>query len=435
MENIFYLLGLVATIIIGLIGFSTSFILLSKRTKSILALVIYSLVVNLSLLISFSYIFEIIFKNNVSMTRITVISSVTIVLLLIVLNFSLFKQLPGPIIDKIIPVGTEYMTLDSGSRIAYWYFEGQGAVNETPILFIHGGAGAYTRNLDREFFKSFTEEGYDVYLYDQPGGGFSDYMSLDEYSMDRYILDIECIRKIIGAEKVILVGQSFGALICSAYAVEHTENIESIIFTSPGELRPNSIIERNMDKKEIKEKGIVYASESLYKFKPSINEAIRFAAVVLMCKFGSAETAEQLVSQKEMTEFLTRSIPEAIGKSYHIKYIDQVPQLTGGGINVHVNMVMQNEYKKISQSIISKLYDIDVPVLILRAEYDYVKWEATKLYREIFTNSYLVYISESGHIPWSINIDDTYHSMLNFMNGNVELLVNYEGKTDPRMMN
>ena len=190
-----------------------------------------------------------------------------------------------------------------------------------------------------------------------------------------------------------------------------------------------------MDNKELKDEGIVYASKGLEKFEPSFKEGFRFAAVVLMCKFGSAEMAEQLVSQKEMTEYLTRSIPESIGKSYHIKYIDQVPQLTGGGLNVHVNMVMQNDYKKFSQSIINKLYNIDIPVLIIRPEYDYVKWEATRFYREVFQNNHFVYISESGHIPWSINIDDTYNSMLNFMNGNVELLANYEGETDPRLKN
>jgi proline iminopeptidase len=289
------------------------------------------------------------------------------------------------------------------------------------------------REIDREFFKSFAAEGYDVYLYDQPGGGFSDTIPLSETTMNRSIEDIDLIRKKIGVEKIVLIGQSFGGNICSTYVSKYPDKVKSIIFTAPGELRAKSLLELNKEKKALESSDIVFATEKVEKFEPNISQGVRFVTAVLMSKYGGRNAVENLVSQKEMTEYSTRALPEAIGMAYHVKYADRVPVIKSGGINVLLNATLNDEYKKIAWRVIENLKNVEIPVLVLRTEYDYVEWEATKYYNTLFKNSYLVYISESGHIPWSINVDDTYNSMLYFLKEEYGELDIYKGSKNPRL--
>lgn len=419
-------------IVISLITFSYLFIKVSKLIENIILLTFISFIGQGLVLV----ILGMIMSNwlSIGSTKIVyIISTGIIITTIVLLQLSLFKSLPGPIMEKVLPEGTQYMSLESGSEVAYWHFPAKNKVNDVPILFIHGGPGAHVREIDREFFKSFADEGYDVYMYDQPGGGFSEIIPLSETTMARWIEDIDSIRKNIGAEKIVLVGQSFGGNICSTYASEYPEYVESIIFTAPGELRPKSLSELNKEKNALESSDISFATENIEKFEPTIIEAVRFATGIMMCKYGGLQAAENLISQKEITEYSTRTIPEAIHMAYHLKYVDRVPVIKSGGINVLVNATLHSSYKGISLSVIENLKAVEVPVLILRTQYDYVEWQATKFYDEVYPNSYLVYISESGHIPWSVNLDDTYNKMLYFLKEDYDKLDIYTGINDPRL--
>lgn len=431
MITFFYVLLLIIIVLIGCIGFAATFIMMSIRIKTIFLLTIVSMIFTFLVIVVLTFLLEKHVKADVSILRVLTFSGLVCIISTVFLILTLFKPLPGAIFEKTLPENSSYLTLDNGSEIAFWHYKGNKKGDKTPILFVHGGPGAHVRDIDRDYFESLSKEGYDVFLYDQPGGGFSENLELSEYSMERCLKDIEFIRNYLGVDKLVLVGQSFGALICSSYAAEYTDYVEAIMFTSPGELRPPSVKDRYQEKVDIDESGIKYASENLYKFKPTLSESIRFATAILMCQVGGEKAAENLVSQHEIKEYSTRLIPEAIGMSYHIKYTEHVPNIKSGGINLHVTTVMKNEYKAISETIIKTLSTVKFPVLILRSEYDYVNWEATRYYKEVFKNSYLVYISESGHIPWSINIADTYSAMIDFLDKNYNELGIYSSQSNP----
>lgn len=431
MEIIFYFLIWAIIIFISIIGFFLFFLILSRKVKNLKILTVFSFMLQFIVLMFLGCIAEILLSGNINIIRIFTIALLVIIALSFAGKATLFKQLPGPVGEKITPPDTKYWELNTGSKIAYWHYTGENKAETYPMLFIHGGPGAHVRNIDREFFKRFAKEGFDIYLYDQPGGGFSECLAIEEYTMERYLEDIESIRNIIGTEKLILIGQSFGALICSAYVSKYKNRVESIIYTSPGELHPPSLSQRLKTQKKREEHGIKYATEILDKFTPPFREAIRFATAILTAKFGCKKMSAQLASQQEMKDYSTRSLPEAIGMSFHLKHADKVPKVLSGGFNIHVNIILQAEYKKISQQIVKRLYNVEIPVLILRAAYDYVDWEATKFYREVFQNSQLVYIPESGHVPWGVNASDSYHAILDFIAGNNENIICYTGESDP----
>lgn len=407
------------------------FIMLSRFIKKLYILFTFSFVPPVLLMIYLGLLLE----NRILMvddTRVLIPFIIFyLVIFMLILRVTLFKKLPGPIIEQKLPENTKYWRLRTGSKIAYWFYEGKGQKRESPMIFVHGGAGAHTRNIDREFFRKFTDQGYDVYLYDQAGGGFSDYLDITEYSMNRFIEDLEDIRKQIMTSKMILVGQSFGARICSYYVSTYKDNVQSIIFAGPGGLNPSSIKENIKNTKELKALDIEFASHKSDEFKANFKEIIRFSFSIIMCKIGGENIVSQFVDQKEITEYATRMIPEAIGRAYHKKYAHLVPTITSGGINVIVNVLMGNDYDKISNKMIRDLQSNDVPVLILRSAYDYVPWSHTKYYKDVFKNHYLVYISESGHIAWSVNKYDTFNAMSNFINGNTPNLVCYNDDQNP----
>lgn len=428
---LFFAISGIAYLVILSVLFSLSFIILSRFIKRLNLLMVLSFITPTLLMLYVGTLLQnaILHEDSIRMLYPSIV--LYIIIFSFILNKTLFKTLPGPIIEQVKPKDTYYWNLETGSKIAYWFYEGKGTKKEDPIIYVHGGPGAHVRNIDREYFESFTNQGYDVYLYDQPGGGFSDYLGIQEYSMDRFIKDLEYIRVSIKASKMILVGQSFGARICSYYAANYEENVSSIIYAGPAGLKSSTLKQDIKNTKDFEKSEIEFASSKEDIFKPSFTEMIRFAFSVLMCKLGGEVIVDQIITQKEITEYATRMIPEAIGRAYHKKYKHLVPTITSGGINVVVNVLMHNNYDKISVDMIDKLSTSTIPVLVLRSAYDYVPWTDTKYYKEVFKNHFLVYIPESGHIAWSVNKKDTHDSITNFLNGDVNKLECYKDDKNP----
>lgn len=144
---------------------------------------------------------------------------------------------PKPAID-FSQVPTRFWNLKTGSKIAYYHIMAANSAPKktTPIIFLHGGPGAYVRKLDLTFFAKFAQDGYDVYLYDQAGSGRSSLLPKEEYSHARNIVDFEAIIDQIGANKYIVIGQSYGgSLLAHLTANEKTsKRIFKAIYAEPG---------------------------------------------------------------------------------------------------------------------------------------------------------------------------------------------------------
>jgi proline iminopeptidase len=86
-------------------------------------------------------------------------------------------------------------------------------------------------------FGGLARDGHDVWSYDQRGSGRSS--RLDDpsgYSTALAVADLERVRQAIGAERIILIGHSYGAYLAAAYIAHHPGRVEQAVFTSPGGL-------------------------------------------------------------------------------------------------------------------------------------------------------------------------------------------------------
>lgn len=408
--------------ILGLVGAVFAFMATSIVVSNIIVLCLLSVIIGFLIIIGMGKLAQIVSKKSRNIKTPVVVASVAMIVFSLFAATTVFKPLPGPIMEAELPSNTKYWDLETGSKIAYWHYEAVGVKKLEPIIFLHGGPGVFTRDLERDFFSKFTKLGYDVYLYDQPGAGFSDTLPLENYTVDRYIQDLEAIRQEIGAEKVILVGQSFGGVLATAYAGEYPDKVENLILTSPGEL--NELTESE------KENVAPNAGDSIETYTLSLSESLRIQVAMIMLNLNKS-AAESFLTQEEITDYSTRMINELIAQSYPADYVDKIPKLKTGGINLYANALLRNDKAEQTQAIIDKNKENDVPVLILRTEYDYVPWPGTRYYRELYSNSHLVYIKDSGHIPWSINIEESYNTILEFITNKPLQLPDYTGNEDP----
>ncbi|MEI2624283.1 MAG: alpha/beta fold hydrolase [Giesbergeria sp.] len=147
----------------------------------------------------------------------------------------IYKPIPATVPLPQPTAKTQYWNLSTGSRIAYIFHPAEGQANSAPVIYLHGGPAVPTRTSNYEFFKQLTADGFDVYLYDQTGTGLSAQLNdISEYTLERNVADLEAIRQQIGAEKVILVGTSWGSVLAAYYLEAYPDHVEKVVFMSPG---------------------------------------------------------------------------------------------------------------------------------------------------------------------------------------------------------
>ena len=87
---------------------------------------------------------------------------------------------------------TKYWDLSTGSRIAYTLVSGIESKKTCPIIYLHGGPGGPIYNSNIASLSLLSDDGYDVYLYDQIGGGHSGRLdNIDDYTADRHKSDLK----------------------------------------------------------------------------------------------------------------------------------------------------------------------------------------------------------------------------------------------------
>ena len=281
----------------------------------------------------------------------------------------------------------QYWDLPTGSRIAYTLVSAKGSKKSAPILYLHGGPGGPISDGNIQTLSPLSEDGYDVYLYDQIGGGFSDRLeNIEDYTADRHKRDLEAIVRKMGVEKVILIGQSWGAILATLFVADNPEKIEKIIFTGPGPIQPN--------RPELK---MLKAPDSLQLRVPNFSNArgnqkannVRTKTM----SFFATTFGVKMASDKEADDFATYLSAE-LNKSV-VCDTTKFPPTSGGG-GYYVQQLTVKSFNQI-QDPRPKLKTVQCPVLVMKGQCDSQKWGFTKEYLEIFPQSQLVVIPNAGH--------------------------------------
>lgn len=112
-------------------------------------------------------------------------------------------------------VTTEHMRLSTGSRVAVYHYPPTGSSprHPVPLVYLNGGPVRGISVLDHRFLQRFAGQGYDVYAYEQAGGGRSDLLPMDQYSIARSVHDLGAFVDKLGKGRADVLGFSSGAVV------------------------------------------------------------------------------------------------------------------------------------------------------------------------------------------------------------------------------
>lgn len=283
-----------------------------------------------------------------------------------------------------------YWQLQTGSRIAFTLISGKGEKNSYPVIFLQGGPGGpiYQRNVEQ--LLPLADDGFDVYLYDQIGCGASGRLEhINEYSVDRHKRDLDAIIEKIGAQKVILIGQSWGAMLATAYISDHPEKVEKVVFTSPGPLLPvNNQLNGVLATDSLNLRTPKYTNrdgrKKVYNLRAHLVEAL------------AKSFNWKLASDEEMDAFAT-VLNHEMAKSTFCNPDNRATQTAMESGSGYYAMV------KTAQSFVSVpdirpgLKDCRIPALLMRGQCDGIKWGFANEYLQLFSNCKLVVVPDAGH--------------------------------------
>lgn len=283
--------------------------------------------------------------------------------------------------------GTQYWQLEKGVKIGYTKVEANTSEKKEPIIYLHGGPGGKITNRIIEVLTPLRTQGHDLYFYDQIGSAHSTRLeNIAQYSVKRHREDLRKIVRLIGADKVTLIGHSWGACLAINYLQEYPETVNKIVLTGPGPILPinRSIANEvppdhlNLKKPEFSNKE---GNEKIYTWRS--RTIFRWAYL-----FNS-----KLVTDNEVDNFFT-CLNKELNKSTNCHIENQEAYESGGGYYSHIMTVKsfnQVENKR------NKLKKLHTAILILRGQCDNQKWGYTKEYTELFSNTQLKIIEGAGH--------------------------------------
>jgi proline iminopeptidase len=125
---------------------------------------------------------------------------------------------------QLEPYAHGLLDVGDGHRV---YWETCGNPDGKPVVFLHGGPGA---GCHADHRRQFNPERWRILLFDQRGCGRSTpFASLDANTTWHLVADIERLRQLLGVERWLVFGGSWGSALALAYAETHPERVGGLI--------------------------------------------------------------------------------------------------------------------------------------------------------------------------------------------------------------
>lgn len=107
---------------------------------------------------------------------------------------------------------------------------GQVMREKPTLILLHGGPG-FDHSSFKPFFSQFADIAQIVYL-DHRGNGRSDYSSPDHWTLHQWADDVAAFCQVLGIEKPVILGHSFGGMVAMSYAIRHSDLPGKLILSS-----------------------------------------------------------------------------------------------------------------------------------------------------------------------------------------------------------
>lgn len=276
-------------------------------------------------------------------------------ILLLILSFVLVKAQDFAGIKKINGTGIYCRVIGKGE----------------PIIIVHGGPGMAHNYLFKPFSKLANNN--KLIFFDQRGNGLSDEFKQNEkITVDNLVEDLEALRKEFGIEKLVLAGQSWGAIIAINYAAKYPQNLKKLLLLEPA----------------------MGSSDYIPEF-----------AKTIMSRLSQSEKDEMLALIKNPSikndPVLYKKYDNIWFKAYYYDTKKQDPNrldyMDSAMVKkAHASSAMFNPYIG-NFNLYDKMKIITCPLLIIHGEYDPIPNESIQKMKEAVKHAELNIIKECGH--------------------------------------
>jgi len=316
---------------------------------------------------------------------------------------------------------TQYWNLSTGSHIAYSVYDPPAGmpVKPEPIVFVHGGPGFRAFDTDHAFYSQFTQDGFRVYLFDQVGSGLSGQLAQgSNYTVERFVADLEAIREQIGAERLILIGHSWGGTLIAHYAAAYPDHVAKLVFHSPGGIWDW--------------KSAPFEDQRTARVKMALPPT-RIMAAIMLSHVSIVATAN-LVPQDEFGDWImTVNDPgELVCKGERSKLPIGFTPVNLAGMNAYPLLVAGRELNDPKMDVRSQLGRVHAPAIMLTSQCDFVPWTEQSQYKQSIPGLHNYYFTESGHFINFSQPEKLTVLIRSFLLDQPPPFSPYEGDTDPR---
>lgn len=333
---------------------------------------------------------------------------------------------PTRALDVLVPPrGIEYAQLADGARLAFRRFgpspgENVETAGRATVVWLHDGPGLPILPMIRDDaprpLRSAAEEGFTVVFYDQRGAGLSDRYDLRRggpYTVAGHVADLEEMRTILGAERLILAGHGWGASLAAEYLLAHPDRVERMILFSPAPLwypawedfvAPSA-------RARISE---VQASALALLERPTPR-----LVVGRLTASASRSAAHGLVPDWEADQWWTDATREAwrLGQPKPTctdRPPGGFPPLEGLGYFAYSYTVDDALARPDPRPALGTM---DIPVLLMRGLCDWVTSEVANEYLEVLPGAQYVAVPGAGHVIWLEMVDLQEQVVADFLAG------------------
>jgi proline iminopeptidase len=322
---------------------------------------------------------------------------------------------------------THYWQLSTGSLIAYSEFDPPAgvAVRPDPVVYLHGGPGVRQGPFDQDTYGSLAANGFRVFLYDQAGSGLSGFLPhLRDYTVARSVADLEEVRRRIGAEKLILIGHSWGSTLAASYMAKFPTHVSKVVFHSPGALW--WLEQENFD----------YSRTD--GARPGLPNLRLLAALFLNDR--NPEAAENLLPQLESEILVVPSFRQTLGTVVCAGNSSKLPRdligLLDGhqnpGVNPYVLQEVVPDTEHAEGDPHSVLRNNRTPAILLYPECNYLSWNSALDYRRTLPNLKIYYVPRAGHYIQFEQPELLKRVILAFLLDQPDAISPYTSDSDPR---
>jgi proline iminopeptidase len=213
--------------------------------------------------------------------------------------------------------------------------------------------------------------------------------------LEAQVADIERIRRLLGKERVVLAGHSFGALIAALYAAEFPEHVRALIFVSPADLAvmPNrkadvfSLIRRRLPAAQLPEYD-------------------RFVSQYFDFRGAMGRSDEELAAlYSQFGRFYLAAMP-----SREPRAAEPAPKMSGGlmSLAVYLSMGRHHDYS-------DSLRKVTRPVLVIHGKRDLQPAESSLEFANLFAGREYAEIADASHFSFDEKPDEFASLVRNFL--------------------